>query len=111
MNLILRSTAAFCALSATFAWATPPPDEEHVGINAERGDPARWYVPANTPQLKYETQKKDARNALGEELKECRTTRGGAACVQEANAQYRSDMEYARRTFQLNSRNGPIIDR
>ena len=89
--------AASCALAATFAYSMPPASEEHVGVDAERGDPARWYVPADTPRLQYETRVKEARAALAEALKECRAERAGrAACVAEANAQHRRDMEDAR---------------
>ena len=95
----LHSTlaAAFCTLAATLAHPASAP-EEHVGVNAERGDPARWYVPADTPQLKYETQVKEARAALGEALKECRALRDGRAqCEAQARAQQRREMEDARR--------------
>ncbi|MBL0142372.1 MAG: hypothetical protein IPP91_09845 [Betaproteobacteria bacterium] len=94
----LRSvTAVFCALAATLAWSSSPAPVEHVGLDAERGDPARWYVPADTPKLKYETQVKEAQAVRGEALKECRVVQAGRAdCVAQANAQYRSDMESAR---------------
>ncbi len=89
--------AASCALAATLAYPKSTSPEEHVGVDAERGDPARWYVPADTPQLKYETQAKEARAARAEALKECRALRADrAACVAEANAQYRRDVEDAR---------------
>lgn len=98
--------ATTCALAATLAYPAPISPVEHVGVNAERGDPARWYVPADTPQLKYETQVKEARAALGEALKECRAMQAGReACVARENAQYRRDMEDARSVL-LNSRGG-----
>jgi len=99
MNRILRSAvaAASCALAATLAYPSPPSPEEHVGVDAERGDPARWYVPADTPRLKYETQVKEARAALAEALKECRALRADrATCVAQARAQNRRDLEDAR---------------
>jgi hypothetical protein len=104
MNRILRSAlaAASCALVATLAHPFSPSPEEHVGVNAERGDPARWYVPADTPRLKYETQVKEAHAALGEALKECRAARAGRACIEEANAQHRRDMDDARGLFAQN---------
>ena len=98
-NRILRSAVAAvsCALSATLAYPLSPAPEEHVGIYAERGDPARWSVPADTPKLKYETQVKEANAALGEALKECRALQAGrTTCVAEAKAQHRRDIEDAR---------------
>lgn len=92
------AAAALCALAAGLARAAPA--EEHVGIYAEKGDPARWYVPADTPRLKYETLVKETRAALAEAMKECRAMQGGrAACEAEARAQQRRDMEDARRVL------------
>ncbi len=99
----LRNTAAAatCALAATLAYPQPLAPTEHVGVNAERGDPARWYVPADTPQLKYETQVKEANAALGEALRECRAQQEGrSACTAQANAQRRRDVEEARSLLQ-----------
>lgn len=113
MNRILRSAvaAASCALVATLAYPAPPSSEEHVGVNAERGDPARWYVPADTPRLKYEAQAKEARAAQAEALKECRALQAGrTACVAEAKAQYRRDMEDAR-SLLSQGRGGAARDR
>jgi len=104
----LRNTAAAasCALAATLAYPQPIAPTEHVGVNAERGDPARWYVPADTPQRKYETQVKEANAALDEALKECRAQQEGrSACTAEANAQRRRDVEEARSRL-LQSRGG-----
>jgi hypothetical protein len=90
-------TIAICALAATLAYPASPAAEEHVGINAERGDPARWYVPADTPRLLYDTQVKEARAALAEATKECRSLQGGRTdCVAQANAVHRRDLEDAR---------------
>ena len=100
MNHLLRSAtaAASCALAATLAYPAPRAPEEHVGVDAERGDPARWYVPADTPRLKYETLVKEARAAQGEAMKECRANRASrASCEAEARAQYRRDLEEAHR--------------
>jgi hypothetical protein len=96
---LIRNAAAAttCALAATLALAAPPAPVEHVGINAERGDPARWYVPADTPRRLYDTQVKEAGAARGEQLKECRALQSDrSACVAEANALYRRDLEDAR---------------
>ena len=98
---MLRTVAASCALAATLAHSAPPASEEHVGINAERGDPARWYVPADTPRLKYETLAKEARAALGEAMKECHANRASrTSCETQARAQYRRDLDDARRETQ-----------
>jgi len=99
MIRMLQSTvaAAFCAFAATLVHPSSPLPAEHVGVNAERGDPARWYVPADTPQLKYDTQVKEAGAVLGEALKECRALQSDRnACVAQAKAQHRRDLEDAR---------------
>jgi hypothetical protein len=96
---LLRSAtaAATCALAATLAHALPASPEEHVGINLERGEPARWAVPADTPQLKFEAEAKGIRAALAENLKDCRSLPAGrAACEADARAQSRHDLENAR---------------
>ena len=91
--------AAACALAATFASAAPREYDEHVGRDAERGDPARWYIPADTPRLKYQTRVKEAHAAAAEAIRDCRREREGRACIAEAKAQERSDLEEARRDF------------
>ena len=97
-KLLIVAAAAFCALAATAAYPSTLAPEEHVGVDAERGDPARWYVPADTPQLKYETLVKEADAALAEALKDCRAQQSGRnACIAEAKAQQRRDREDARR--------------
>ncbi|MGZ5032237.1 MAG: hypothetical protein ACXWAC_03480 [Usitatibacter sp.] len=71
--------------------------EEHVGIYAEKGDPARWYEPIETPRQKYQNVMKEAGAALAEALKECRSQRADRRrCEEDARAQYRRDVEYAR---------------
>lgn len=103
--------AASCALVATLAYPLTPAPVEHVGVDAERGDPARWFVPADTPQLKYETQVKEANAALGEALKECRALQAGRSnCMAEAKAQHRRDMEDAR-SLLAKSRGGSARER
>ena len=113
MIRMIRTTvaAASCVLVATLAYPLSPAPTEHVGVNAERGDPARWYVPADTPQLKYETQVKEANAALGEALNECRASQDGrSTCIAQANAQRRRDVEEAR-SLLLQSRGGSSRDR
>lgn len=85
-----------------------------VGRDAERGDPARWYEPAQTPQQQYDNAMKEARAALAEALRACRAngSRSGRAdpgegsrgegtaarqsCEAEARDQYEWDVERAR---------------
>ena len=88
---------AACSLFTSLAYPASTTPDEHVGVNAERGDPARWYVPADTPRLKYNTQVKEAGAAKAEALKDCRAQKAGrSACEADANEQYRRDMEDAR---------------
>ncbi|MCM2328864.1 MAG: hypothetical protein NDI88_13325 [Lysobacter sp.] len=113
MRHLIRSAAAAatCALAATLAIAAPPAPVEHVGINAERGDPARWYVPADTPRLLYETQVKEAGAALGEQLKECRALQAGRSdCIAQAKAQHRRDLDDAR-SLLARSQGGAVRNR
>lgn len=103
--------AATCALATTLAYPAPTSPGEHVGVNAERGDPARWYVPADTPRLKYDTQVKEAGAVLGEALKECRALPSDRkACEAQAGAQHRRDLEDAR-SLLSQSRGGAARDR
>lgn len=88
-------TAASFLLAATFAGAAVT--EEHVGLYAERGDPQRWRVPADTPRLRYEAEVKGIHASLAESLKECRAPGAGrTACESQARAQFRADMDAAR---------------
>ncbi|MFZ3323216.1 MAG: hypothetical protein WA190_12655 [Usitatibacter sp.] len=89
--------AASCALAATLAYPQSTAPVEHVGVDAERGDPARWHVPADTPQLKYETRVKEAGAAQHEALKDCHALIARrSSCVDGVNEQYRRDVEDAR---------------
>jgi hypothetical protein len=83
--------AAFISLSAS-AFAL----EEHVGVNAEKGDPARWYQPADTPRQKYDNAMKEAGAALAEAKADCRGQSARAGCEADAREQYRLDAEAAR---------------
>jgi hypothetical protein len=103
--------AATCALASTLAFPAAVSPVEHVGVNAERGDPARWYVPADTPQLKYETQVKEAGAVLAEALKECRALQADrSGCEAQARAQHRRDLEDAR-SLLSQGRGGAARDR
>lgn len=87
--------AVACALAAA---ALPAGADEHVGYNAERGDPSRWYEPITTPRQRYDNEVKEARNALAEALKECRHEARDerARCEREAREQEKRDIESAR---------------
>lgn len=73
-----------------------------VGRDAEKGDPARWYEPADTPQEQHRNAMREAAAALAEALRECRAgagARGSDAarqCEAEARARYEDDVERAR---------------
>jgi hypothetical protein len=89
--------AATFALASTLAYPQSTAPLEHVGVDAERGDPARWTVPADTPQLKYDMRVKEAGAAKSEALKDCDAMKAPkSACVADANDQYRRDVEDAR---------------
>jgi len=97
MNPSALAFAAASLLLAPTLTGAAATTEEHVGIYAERGDPLRWRVPADTPRLKYEAEAKGIRASLAESMKECRALSAGrAACDAQAQAQYRADLEAAR---------------
>ena len=101
---ILVASGACCWMVSLVALAAAV--DGAVGRDAEKGDPARWYQPADTPQLRYETAMKEALAALAEALKECRSPATGAErkasaevrriCEAEARSQYKLDTERAR---------------
>lgn len=69
-----------------------------VGRDAEKGDPARWYEPADTPQEQYRNAMQEAEAALAESLKECRARGASAAreCEAQARERHEDDVERAR---------------
>jgi hypothetical protein len=85
--------AAF-ACACTFAAVA----EEHVGRNLEKGEPARWQEPADTPQKRAALADQEAKAALAEAMKECRAQQRDerATCEKQAREQYRLDTEAAR---------------
>jgi hypothetical protein len=89
----LAAASFLLATTITGAFAA----EEHVGLYAERGDPLRWRVPADTPRLRYEAEAKGIHASLAESLKECRALAAGrSACDAQAQSQHRADLEAAR---------------
>jgi hypothetical protein len=91
MNPLLP-LALVAALAAPAALA----QEQHVGRNAELGDPARWYQPDDTPEKRYRTAMKEAVAAKAEAVKECRASVQAKACEAEARRQYESEAQRAR---------------
>ena len=91
--LLALSSACFLTVAAPSVAAIDGP----VGRDAEKGDPARWYQPADTPQRRHENAMKEATAALAEALKECRALREGRSeCEAEARARHEEDVERAR---------------
>lgn len=70
--------------------------QEHVGRNLERGEPKRWSEPDDTPQKRYATAMKEARNALAEAIRECRAERDRKACESQAREQHAREVADAR---------------
>lgn len=88
------SSGLLAALAAGTAFAAV---DGPVGKDAEKGDPARWYQPADTPQKQHATAMQEARAALAEAIKECRSTpTGRATCEKEARERYQDDLKAAR---------------
>jgi len=86
--------AAFACACAFAAMA-----DEHVGKNLERGEPARWSQPDDTPQKRQATATKEAKAALAEAMKACReAATDRKACEKEARDQYRADIAAAQAT-------------
>lgn len=81
------------AASVAFAAIEGP-----VGRDAEKGDPARWYRPADTPQAQYENAIQEAAAALSEALRECRTQpkHDRKTCEAQARSLHEDDVERAR---------------
>jgi hypothetical protein len=92
----MKRIALFAA--AALAVALPAAAEEHVGYDAERGDPARWYEPITTPKQRYDNEMKEARNALADALKECRheAREERARCEREAREENKREVDEAR---------------
>lgn len=94
-SLVLTGISLLAAAGVAAAAIDGP-----VGRDAEKGDPARWYEPADTPHEQYLNAMQEAQAALAEALKECRA-QGGAAdaardCESEARERHADDVERAR---------------
>lgn len=89
---VMLSLALFLAIAAPRAHA----QQEHVGRDAERGDPARWSEPADTPRKQFETAMKEADAAKAEAIRQCRGLAERAACESQARRQYEVEVQQAR---------------
>ena len=88
-GVVVAAFACACAFAATA--------EEHVSKNLERGEPARWFKPDDTPQKREATAKKEAQAALAEALADCRKDAAGRKdCEKQARDQYNTDVQAAR---------------
>jgi hypothetical protein len=95
----LVAIAAASTITGAFA-------AEHVGRDAEKGYPARWYEPADTPQKRYETAMKEAAAALAEALRECRSqVSERRACEAQAREQHRKEVADSALPANTSSRN------
>ena len=54
--IVIAAFAGACAFAAVA--------DEHVGRNLEKGEPARWNEPADTPQKRAEVAMQEAKAAL-----------------------------------------------
>ena len=95
-SCLVLSGISFAAAAGIAAAAIDGP----VGRDAEKGDPARWYEPADTPQEQYRNAMQEAGAALAEALKECRAESSAAEaardCEAEARERHADDVERAR---------------
>lgn len=69
-------------------------------------DPPQWHTEDTTPQMRYQTSKKEAGAAYEEARKECKAMRGAdaSACNREARENYQQDLATAK--SQLEPREG-----
>jgi hypothetical protein len=88
MKSSILACAALLALASAGAGAA-----SRAAAYSEETDPPRWYEPADTPQKKYETAMKEARNALADALKECKSSK---PCEAEARARYEKEAAEAK---------------
>jgi len=96
ISRLALSGACLLAAAGVAAAAVDGP----VGRDAQDGDPARWYEPADTPHEQYLNAMQEAEAALAEALRECRAQGGKAEsareCESEARARHADDVERAR---------------
>ena len=97
---LIRCLALLGLSFVTAAGVATAANDGPAGRDTEKGDPARWYEPADTPHEQYLNAMQEAEAALAEALKECRVA-GGAAeaardCESEARGRHADDVERAR---------------
>lgn len=92
----MKSLLSLCLGAALVIAAGDLDAQEHVGRDLEGGDPRRWSEPDDTPQKRYATAMKEARNALAEAVRECRVERDRKACESQARAQHAREVADAR---------------
>lgn len=95
----LLALSGACLIAAAAAGLAVAAIDGPVGRDAEKGDPLRWYQPADTPQRQHDNAMQEAAAALAEALGECRTQRERAErarCEAEARSRYEDDVERAR---------------
>ncbi|HYC38807.1 MAG TPA: hypothetical protein VEC19_20435 [Usitatibacter sp.] len=90
--LALLSAASFISAAGVALAAIDGP----VGRDAENGDPARWFEPADTPRKQYDNAMKEAAAALAEALRECKAAPDRRECEARAREQNETDVERAR---------------
>lgn len=89
-----RNTSLFAValVAASFGFTASADDPLR-----EPGDPARWFIPAETPAQKFAVAMKEAGAALKEALEECRRAPvDRKACETQSRAQWRHDVRLAR---------------
>src|SRR5947209_601085 len=85
------------ALAATLLLSGAAFAGSHYTAYSASDDPARWYQPLETSRDKYDNAMREARNALADALRECRSARSArAACEADARREYRRDVSHAR---------------
>ena len=92
-NIVATISIASLVFGAGVAAATI---DGPVGRDAEKGDPKRWYEPADTPRKQYDNAMQEAKAALAEALKDCRASSDRKRCEADAREQHESDVEQAR---------------
>lgn len=86
-----RVIAVCAALVVPAAMAAP-----NATSFSEKDDPQRWYRPLETPRQRYDNAILEARNALAEAIRACKSSDDRRACEAAARAQHRREVTNAR---------------
>lgn len=81
-SLVLAVSTATAATSATSF--------------SEKEDPQRWYQPLETSRQRYDNALLEARNALAEAIRECRSSADRKTCEAAARAQHQREVTNAK---------------